>query len=297
MPACMKLAALLATTAAAAFAGAPLNPPQPPGRTTPEPFVKFSTTYGFEADYDRGGSGTMWESRAQIGALWELPNIPLPGRNLGMWHLRLGLEHHRFEFDHDSALPLPERLQSYSAIIGLELRVEGRVGALLEVRPGVFFENDVGSGAFDCPVKLGLGYRVNDSLALTFMGRYNGFAKYPFLGGIGAVWQITPTLTFSAIFPEPRLEWRAASDLSLWLGGEWAGGGYRTDERRGRGRAVVDYTDYRVSLGASWTPGVWTIEASGGLSLEREWDFHKTDRRYHTDEVSPFVKLAVRAQW
>jgi hypothetical protein len=292
----MKTIVLLASTAVA-IAGAPENPPQPASRKSPEPFVKFDSAYGFRADYDRDGSGTMWEVQAQAGALWELPNAPLPGRSLGMWHVRLGLDHHRFEFNHDTALPLPERLQSYSAIIGLELRVNGGIGALLEARPGVYFENDINSGAFDCPVKLGLGYRVNDRLALAAMGRYNGFAKYPFIGGIGGVWEISPTLTLNAIFPEPRLEWRAASDLSLWLGGEWAGGGYRTDERRGRGRAVVDYTDYRVSLGASWTPGVWTIEASGGLSLEREWDFHKEDKRYHTDEASPFVKLAVRAQW
>jgi hypothetical protein len=263
-------------------------------------FTLFESAYGFEADYERGGSGSAWEIYGSAGAVIPWKNAPLPGNDLGQWQWRLGAAYQRFEFDHDSLLPLPDRLQSISAIIALEFLVNDQIAALLDIRPGAYFEDDVSEQSFDIPVRLGFGYRVNDRFSLVGMARYRGFADNPVIGGVGFVWKMTDRLTLSAIYPEPRLTWRASDELGLWLGAEFAGGAYRVDREPGRGRrsgAVVDYSDKRVALGATWQRGSWKIEAAGGVSIEREWDYHRVGDRYETDEVSPFVKLGARLEF
>lgn len=291
----MKKLLLLSATTATAFAGAPSKAPNIAlNEPRFEPFVLVESGFSFDADYDRGGHGSAWEWRTRAGVLIPLPHAPLPGRDRGVWNLRLGMDWHRFEFDHSGSLPLPGRLQSVRAIIGIELRAGDELGALLEVRPGVYFENDAGSDAWNFPVRLGLGYRVNDRFSLAVMGRYDGFAENQVIGGIGFVWKISDTVTLSAIAPEPRITWQATEQFAVWAGGEFAGGAYRTEQRGG---ALVDYTDYRAYVGATWSAGSWKIEAAAGASFEREWDYHRDDRRFHTDEVSPFVKVSARAKW
>ncbi len=269
-----------------------------------EPQVQFFTVlesaYGFEADYERGGSGSAWELYGSAGVIIPWNNARLPGSDLGQWQWRLGAAYQRFEFDHDSVLPLPDRLQSISAILALELVVSDQIAALLDIRPGVYFEDDVSEQAFDIPVRLGFGYRVSDRLSLVGMARYRGFADNPVIGGVGFIWKITDALTLSAIYPEPRLTWRASEEVGIWLGAEFAGGAYRVDREDDRGRrsgAVVDYSDKRAALGATWQRGSWKIEASGGVSIEREWDYHRAGDRYETDEVSPFVKIGARLEF
>lgn len=263
-------------------------------------FTVLEGSYGFDADYERGGSGSVWEVYGSAGVLIPWEDAPLPGRDLGIWHWRIGAAYHRFEFDHDSFLPLPDRLQSISAIIGLELQINDQIGALLDIRPGVYFEDEISTGDFDIPARLGFGYRLSDRFSLVAMARYRGFAENQILGGLGFVWNITDRLTLSAVYPEPRLTWRTSDELALWLGGEFAGGSYRTDDEPRRGRrsgALVSYSDNRVALGATWARGGWRIEAAGGVSIEREWDFHKTGDRYETDEIAPFVKVSARVEW
>jgi hypothetical protein len=275
-----------------------------PVRFETEPQTRFfsflESSYGFDANYERGGSGSAWEIYGSAGAIIPWKDAPLPGADLGQWQWRLGAAYHRFEFDNDTILPLPDRLQSISAIVALELVVSKQVALLLDVRPGVYFEDDISEQAFDVPVRLGFGYRVNDRFSLVGMARYRGLADNPIIGGVGFVWKVTDRITFNAIYPEPRLTWRASDDLGIWLGAEFAGGGFRTDRDPNRGRqsgAAVDYSDKRAMLGATWQRGDWQIEAAGGVSIEREWDYFRTGDRYETDEVSPFLKVNARLEF
>ena len=293
-------ALLLLTLAVTAVAGQPEAKVEITREPLTRTFAILESSYGFEADYERGGSGSVWEGYASAGVLIPWQDAPLPGRDLGTWHWRLGLAYHRFEFDHDSILPLPDRLQSVSAIIALELHLTDQIGARLDIRPGVYFEDDISSDTFDCPVRLGFGYRVNDRFSVIAMARYRSFAENTVIGGLGFVWKISDRLTLSAIYPEPRLTFSANENLDLWLGAEWAGGVYRAGREPGRGRrsgALVDYSDTRAGLGATWRAGSLRIEAAAGVSLEREWDFHRVGDRYETDEIAPFVKLSARMEW
>ncbi len=229
-----------------------------------------------------------------------MPGISLLPNSGGAWQLRLGLDHERYEFDHNSAFPLPSRLQRIAGVVALEYRVGKQIGLLIEARPGVHFENDISSNAWTCPVLFGIGIPITDRFVLALAGRFDPLAEMQIIGGPGFIWKISDSLTLSAVPPEPRLTWTASENLAIWLGGEWDGGSYRTDKRTDNAKlseAVVSYKDFRAGIGASWRSGAWTVEAGGGLSLEREWDYHRADRRFSTDEPAPYFKLAARASW
>ena len=283
IPQGMKIFALIAFSATA-FAGKPIVITEP----EPRGYFQIDGAYGAEADY-AGGSSSVWSGRAQLGFIRPITGIGLLANRDGQWQLRLGLDHERFEF---SGLALPSRLQRVSAVIALEYRIGRQIGILLEARPGVHFENSIRSNAWNCPVLFGIGIPVTERFAVALAGRYDAFAENPFIGGPGFVWKISDRLTLDAVPPEPRLRWAASEVLSLWLGGEVAGGAFRTESN-----ALVDYSDYRASIGATLRQGAWLMEAGAGVSFEREWAFHRIGTTVSTDEPAPFFKLAVRTEW
>lgn len=270
------------------------------------PYLRIDGTYSGKADYEdkaaSGGataSGSAWNAKLQFGVVRPLPELSLLANKGGNWQVRLGLEHERYEFSHSNAIPLPDRLQHVTGVIALEYKVGNQIGILLQAQPGVFFENEIRSNAWNCPVLFGMGIPVSDTFTLALAARYNAFEEHPIIGGLGFLWKISDSLTLSAIPPEPRLTWTVNDELSIWLGGEMAGKAYRTDKRSGSklGDAIVSYDDRRAFLGTSWTRGAWTLEAAAGVSFDREWDYHRVDRDYSTDGTSPFVKLSARADW
>lgn len=273
----MKLIALLALSTTA-FAGKAIVAPT----TEPEPRGYFQLD-GAVGDH-------VWSGRTKFGIISPLSGIGLLADKGGKWQLRLGLDYERFEFDR--SLALPSRLQRASGVVALEYRAGRQVAVLIEARPGVYFENDIGSNAWNCPVLFGVGIPINDGFALAVAVRYNPFAENQVIGGPGFVWKINDRLTFVAVPPEPRLTWAATDALDLWLGGEIAGGVFRTDTN-----TLVDYSDYRAGIGATWRQGPWTLEAGAGVSFEQEWDFHQLGTTVSADKTAPFFKLALRTDW
>lgn len=302
----MKLIALFAASASA-FAGAPIKSVQTPAESGIQTYLRAEGTYSGDADYEgkldapgRKGDGSVWSGRFQLGIVKPLPGFSLLSSAGGAWQLRLGIDHERFEFDHNSTFPLPSQLQRVAGVVALEYRVGRQIGVLLEARPGVHFESDIRSNAWNCPVLLGMGIPITDRLTLALAARVDPLADLPIVGGPGFIWKISDSVTLAAIPPEPRLTWAASENLDLWLGGEWTGGSFRTDTRtdnRQLSNAVVSYNELRAGIGASWRSGAWTIETGAGLSLEREWDYHRADRLFSTDDNAPYFKLAARAEW
>lgn len=302
----MKLIALFAASASA-FAGAPLKSVQTPAEPGIQTYIRGESTYSADADYEgkldapgRQGEGSVWSGRFQLGIVKPVSGISLLSNAGGAWQLRLGIDHERFEFDHNSTFPLPSQLQRIAGVIALEYRVGKQIGSLIEARPGVHFESDIGSNAWNCPVLIGMGIPLTDRFTLALAGRIDPLGRYTIIGGPGFIWKISETVTLTAIPPEPRITWAASENLDLWLGGEWTGGSFRTDSRtdnRNLSEAVVSYSEFRAGIGARWRSGTWSIETGAGLSLEREWDYHRADRRFSTDGTAPYFKLAARAEW
>ncbi len=262
--------------------------------------LESDATFVGKSDYsDNEGSGSLWSARVRLSTVQALPGIRLLSESGGQWQLRLGLDHQRHEFDHNSRSPLPERLQRIAGVVALEYRVGKQVGVLIEAKPGVYFENDIRTNSFNCPVLFGVAIPLADNFTLALFARVDPLSKYQIIGGPGFIWRISDTVTLTAIPPEPRVTWAVSDDLNVWLGGEWVTGSYHTDQRKGTSLsgAAVSFQDLRAGVGASWRRGAWTVEAGAGLSLNREWEYVQKDREFSTDETAPYVKLSARAEW
>jgi hypothetical protein len=298
---------IIALSSTAAIAGESKISIDPKPQSGTSYYALGEATAVGKADYNgalkgagKKGSGAAWEGRFQLGVSHPLPQIQFLSDKGGMWHFRTGLDYQHIGFEHDSSFALPSKLQRVAGVLALEYRVGRQLGILLEARPGVYFEDEISSNAWNCPVVFGMGIPVSDSFTLAVGGRFDANATMPIIGGPGFLWKITDRLSLLAIPPEPVLTFNATENLDLWLRGEWASGTYRTASQVTRGDLsgqIVDYTDKRLSIGATWRSGDWRIEAGAGASFDREWDFDSADRKFSTDEVAPFAKLSVRAEW
>jgi hypothetical protein len=195
---------------------------------------------------------------------------------------------------------LPGTLQSAAALIGLEYRTHVGLGALLEARPGFFFEHDISGRNFDVPLQGAVVLPLGDRLALIAGATYSSFRKNPVRPFPGIWWKISDTIVLNGIPPNPRFEFIVSEQMRWWLGAEIASGSYRTDaDRKGPlNAAVVSYEDYRASAGVQWkfAPD-WLVEAGAGISWHRKYDFDRAEVGVETNDIAPFVKFSLRGEW
>ena len=268
----------------------------------PEPawVVNFRTSYTFESDFSRGSrnpSGDSFFKGVDVSHRRPLGGLPALSGD-GAWYLRLGAAYGRWDFGNSGGLPIPNHLQSMNAKIAVEYLEKGRTGFLFETEPGVYFEDDIRGNNFDAPTKLALAWPVTDRFVIVGGVSYAGLRSIQFLPIVGFVWTINDQWKVNMIPPEPRIIYTASDQLSLWAGGELAGGSYRVDERRTREKkslnnAVLDYSEWRAGAGLTYRAGGCAIELGGGYAFQRKFDYHRAEEGFETDEGAPYLKLVV----
>lgn len=308
-PAVLASSCALLLAATTAFAGQPVADGKASKKVVSEPcppdtldWVTLRSSYTFESDFERGddASGTAWSKEFEINH-----RIPLqlfggwPNVECGQWYLRVGANYTRWDFDNDGGLPIPNTLQSFAVPIALEYVVSGATGILLEARPGFYFEHHADADDFNVPVNLGAAFPLSDTFFLVGGVSYNGFRSVPFLPMVGFAWNVTDRLSIRAVAPEPRIVYKASDKLSFWVGGEVAGGAFRTDgdnfeKKPDLKRAVVTYSEFRAGAGFSYKSGPCTIDVGAGYAFQRKFDFHRAEEGFETDEGAPFVKAELR---
>ncbi len=263
------------------------------------------SSYTGRSDFERGddASGDAWSKQAELQHRIPLQIFDWPNIDCGQWYLRVGAEYRRWDFNNDGGLPIPNTLQSGSALIGLEYVVRNQTAILLEARPGFFFEQEIESNTFNVPViayapiwmKRGEGY----SFALLAGLTYSGFRANPIIPAAGLVVSYD-RWTLLAVPPQPKLMYSVSDRLDLWVEGEVAGGSFRTDsqdfERKPRlNNAVVSYSEWRASAGFTYKHENIRVEIGAGYAFNRKFDFHRAEEGFETEEGAPFAKLEVRA--
>jgi hypothetical protein len=277
-----------------------------PASCEPDPLtlVHVTSDYDFESDLDRGhGKLDTWHNGVDLQQRIPLNNFTSwPNVQCGKWYLRAGADYERFDFDVEHESRLPNTLQSISGIIALEYLVKGDTGILIESRPGVYFEHDINSGAFDFPTNIGAAIPIfgGDKFYLIAGVSFSLLRSYPVLPIVGVLWHINPKWDLKGYLPEPRLIYKASDKLELWAGGELAGGGYKTDDRNVKpdklSGAVVTYSDVRAGAGLTYKMKPFTVDLGAGYSIQREFDYDRAGERFRTDP-SPYVKLALKAEF
>ncbi len=178
------------------------------------------------------------------------------------------------------------------------------VGAFFQVRPGFYFQNDIGISSFDAPITLGRIFVVQEDKFYIFAGAYASFLRsgFPVLPLAGVVYIPSDNWRIMAVLPEPKIIYSATKQLDLWAGGELVGGSFRTDRnsdiRPGKLNGTqVDFADYRAGMGLTYSVSDHvSFDAAAGLSFQRQFDFGRAGETYRTDP-SPYVRLQMSASF
>lgn len=259
--------------------------------------ISVETGYVFESDLNHGGS---------FGKQYEFQNeIEYAHRFLlnGKLYLRLGVEYNRFDFGHTTA-PVPVHLQSMAGVIGIDYMHNNDVGAFLRVKPGFYTEEHLGISSFDAPITAGRIFVLQEDKLYVLVGVQASFLRggYPVFPFAGVIWMPCDKVRLMAIPPAPRLIYSPTNKLDLWVGGEIAGGAFRTDNDDSirptkLSGAQVDYEDYRAGLGIIYSPwdGV-KLDFGGGCAIERGFKFHRAGENFRTDPA-PYIKFEFKAKF
>ena len=268
----------------------------------PIDFISTETAYVFESDVNHGGSfgkADTFQNEFEYGHRFLIG---------GNWYLHAGLDYSRFDIGRTAA-PLPVHLQSASAVIGIDYMHGQDIGAFIQFRPGFYTEEKLGLRSFDVPITLARFWTVQPDKLYILTGATGSFLRrnLPVYPIVGLVWVPNEHLRLMGVPPEPKLIYSVNKQLDLWIGGEFAGGWFRTDphpEYLLRGpkvakvnEAVLEFDDYRAGVGATYSPtDKIDIDLRVGSSALRKFKYANVGETYRTDPA-PYVGLEFRAKF
>lgn len=229
--------------------------------------------------------------------------ILTPRTKIGI--LRLGLQTDRYSFSFGSMAPIPNRLQSTAVVLGLDTEFSESILVRIEATPGFYGVDydDFGRDTFNVPVIIGGTYIYSSNLQFVFGIGIDALRDNPVLPGGGVRWKFASQWTLNAVVPTPRLEYEPNSNLLLYLGADLRATSYRVEKNFGTLRGMPELNHAAVTYGEVRTGGGfdWKLSSAVKLSLEggvipfRNFDFHRTQVRYHQDDIVPYAMIALRA--
>ncbi|MFL6589785.1 MAG: hypothetical protein ACJ8M4_06390 [Chthoniobacterales bacterium] len=260
--------------------------------------IEMESSYVFESDVHRGS--------ASYGNQYAIENSFGYGHRFllsGHVYLHLGIEYDRFDFG-STLGPIPDHLQSVALTIGVDYMHNDDVGAFIQIKPGIYTQNDFDSAAFDVPITLGRIFVLQDDHLYFFAGVNAAFlrGRFPVIPLAGLIWMPNDQWKIVGILPEPRVIYSPNDKWDFWVGGELVGGSFRTDRNNSimpakLNGAQVDYAEYRVGGGLIYSPcDKVSIDLGGGYVVQREFDFNRADVKFKTDGA-PYLRLEVKAKF
>jgi hypothetical protein len=219
--------------------------------------------------------------------------------------LRLGVQTERYSFSYGSTGPIPNRLLSTAFVLGLDTEFSDSFLIRIEADPGFYGTDfdDFGQDTFNVPVIIGGTYIFSSNFQIVFGIGVDALRKYPVLPGGGIRWKFASQWTLNAVAPTPRLEYEPNSNLLFYAGADIRATSYRVEKNFGTLRGMpelnhgaITYEEVRVGGGLDWklTSAV-KLSLEGGVIPYRNFDFHRTEVRYHQDGGAPYGMLALHA--
>lgn len=259
-------------------------------------------TYVGDGDVERGERGDMvisdfHETQAMIRF------VLTPMTKIGI--LRLGLQTERYSFSFGSMAPIPDNLHSTNLVIGLDTQLSDSILIRLEAQPGFYGTDfdDFGRDTFNVPFIIGGTYIYSSNLQFVFGLGFDAWRQTPLLPGGGVRWKFAPEWTLNAVVPKPRLEYEPNSSLLFYAGADVRLSNYRVEKSFGTLRgdtalnhASISYEELRVGAGLDWKlSSAVKLSVEGGYIPFRNFDFHRTEVRYHQDGGAPYARIAFSA--
>ena len=259
----------------------------------------------FSADATYVGEGTVQRGSKRVSDFDEIDSDILvlltPRTKFGV--LRLGAEWQRYSFGFPEGTALPNTLQSFSTLIGLDMQLSDSIIVRAEGQPGLY---DSGLGHlnwddFNLPFLVGGTYIFSPNVQLILGVSVDVERKYPVIPAAGLRWKISPQWLLNAVLPTPRLEYEMNRYLSLYAGANMKEASYRVDDDFGDSHgisrlnhAIVTYSEIRTGAGFDWkiSPSV-TFTGEVGYQPYRDFDFYRAEVRYHQDGGAPYGTISL----
>jgi len=204
--------------------------------------------------------------------------------------VRLGVGYDRYDFGFAGPGLIPETLQSLRLVAGIDLKISD-ILMRIEAQPGFYGDNrGFNTGDFNCPIVFGASYLTSKDVQWILGLSYDGNRSYPIMGGLGVRWKFADRWVLNFVPPDPRLEYKASDDLTLFAGAHLINSTFRVSDSFGavpHGRvynnAIVEYTEVRTGAGASWKlRGKGTLDVELGYEAYRDFDYHKVGDDFQT---------------
>ena len=291
--------ALLFLACASVFAG-PANfeaqPSATPKDENSHDLFSDETTYTFDSDFK--------ESKLGHGdSLYNDFSYDHRFLITGKWYFRAGVEYERYDFG-GTDNGLPDHLQAASAHLALEYVVKDFAGASIEIDPGVYFQDNVTSDAFDIPGKAYVTFTLKKDKIFGVVALGGGLYQKPVIApGGGIIWLFSDKLRLQAVFPKPALVYQPNDDWEFRAVGELNATSFRTgdvvttEQKLQLHNAVVQYSEYRAGLQLGYS-GLkpFKIIAGAGVTVRRNFDFYRAEQSKRTDPA-PYIRIAAEARF
>ncbi len=223
--------------------------------------------------------------------------IYTPRIKFGILRLGAGWERYSFGFP-NGGQQLPNTLQAVTSIVGLDTKYSDSLLFRLEAQPGFYgtsfdhFDGDT----FNVPFVLGGTYIYTPELQFVFGVGVNVQSRYPVLPGGGVRWKFAPNWVLNAVLPTPRLEYQVNRNLTVFAGADIKANTFRTDDQFGNSHgdtglnsAWLTYEEVRAGVGAELKiNSSFSLSVEGGYVPYRQFDFHRTEVRYHHESGAPY---------
>jgi hypothetical protein len=213
------------------------------------------------------------------------------------------MERYSFGFPNNSAIP--SDLHSTNLVLGLDTEFSDSFLIRIEAQPGFYGTDfdDFGQDTFNVPFLIGGTYIFSSNFQIVFGLGVDALRKYVVLPGGGIRWKFAPKWTLNAVVPTPRLEYEWNSNFLLYGGADIRATSYRVEKNFGtlRGNpalnhAAITYEEVRVGGGFDWKlTSAIKLSVEGGVIPYRNFDFHRTEVRYHQDGIAPYGMVALHA--
>jgi Domain of unknown function (DUF6268) len=295
----LALVGLLSSAfAVSAFAGSDKDFSTASNAVVEEPY-NFSSEFTIEqayiggADVQRGGRAVSDFDEYYSNLVF----VYTPRIKFGI--LRLGAQWERYSFGFpNGGQQLPNTLQSVNSIVGLDTKFSDSLLFRIEAQPGFYgtsFDR-LNGDSFNIPFVLGGTYIYSPDVQFVVGVGVNVQSRFPVIPGGGVRWKFAPNWVLNATLPTPRLEYELNRNVKLFVGGDLKGGSFRVDNHFGDNNgdtslnsAWLSYEEVRTGVGAEWKiNSSFSVTIEGGYVPYRQFDFHRTDVRYHNENGAPY---------
>jgi hypothetical protein len=252
-------------------------------------------TFTGDANVERGKHGVRDFSESDT----ILRYVATPRISAGV--LRIGAEWERFSFDTHNSVLLPDTLQSASLVLGLDTQLSDSILVRVEAQPGLYGTDHLDFDNVNMPFIAGGTYIYSPNLQFIVGVSVDIERKYPVIPAAGIRWKVARGWVINAVLPEPRIEYEASRNLTLYLGANVKETNFRVDDHFGDAQhnpalnhAVLSYSEVRTGLGVDWKLSpIVTLTAEAGYQPYRTFDFYRTDVRYHEAGSAPYGMISL----